>query len=1082
MTAYAELQVTTNFSFLRGASHAEELVLQARASGLSAIGICDRNSLAGVVRAHLAAKEHNLRLLVGCRLDLVCGLGLICYPTDRAAYGRLSTLLSNGKMGETKKGDCHITLEDVAAHADGQIFIAVPPPRLDPAFEARLSELATLWPGRCYLAVSFRHGGRNREQISRLMALGERTGAPGVATNDVLYHIPHRRPLQDVLTCIREGVTIETAGFRLHANAERYIKHPEEMARLFTGHEAALQRTIDITDRCRFSLDELAYHYPDEPVPPGTTPQRHLQHLTREGAKERYPDGVPQRVQAAIDKELALIEELDYATYFLTVHDIVAWARTQHILCQGRGSAANSAVCFCLGITSVDPDQSSLLFERFMSKERREPPDIDVDFEHERREEVIQYVYQRYERHRAALTATVISYRPRSAVREVTKALGLSEDVGAAIAGTVWGSWGRDVSDKRIAESGLDPANPMIRRAIRLTTELIGFPRHLSQHVGGFVLTQGPLVETVPIGNAAMKDRTFIEWDKDDIDALGIMKVDILALGMLTCIRKGFDLIALHGGPRYELASVPSEDTDTYDMLCRADSVGVFQVESRAQMNMLPRLKPRSFYDLVIEVAIVRPGPIQGDMVHPYLRRRNGLEPVVFPSPSPDHGPADELEQILGRTRGVPLFQEQAMQIAIDAAKFTPDEANGLRRAMATFRKVGTIQHYEEKMVNGMVERGYDADFARRCFDQVKGFGEYGFPESHAASFALLVYISSWMKCHRPDAFAAAILNAQPMGFYAPAQLVRDARDHEVEVRDVDVNHSDWDCTLEPAQRGPWPCAVRLGMRLVDGLGKEEAERLMQARGEGYEDPAAIRRRAGLRRSPLEALAAADAFRSVGLDRRQALWSVRGESKDMALPLFAVADEKEQGADADVTLPDMPRSEHVLQDYQTIRLSLKDHPMRFLRQAYGQMGVRTTQEINHLRNGERAALAGVVLVRQRPGSAKGVCFITIEDETGVSNLVVWPRVMETYRPVVMGARLLLVKGRVQSAEGVTHLVADELIDRTGDLTLLSEDASRALDNALAHADEVRRPIDDHRIPAARHPRQVRIIPKSRDFH
>lgn len=1082
MTDYAELQVTTNFSFLRGASHAEELVLQARASGLAAIGICDRNTLAGVVRAHLAAKEHGLRLLVGCRLDLVCGLGLISYPTDRAAYGRLSTLLSKGKMGDTKKGECHITLEDVAAHAEGQVFIAIPPQQADPAFEARLAKLAALWPGRCYLAVSFRHGGRNREQLARLMALGERCSTPGVATNDVLYHIPHRRPLQDVLTCIREGVTIETAGFRLQANAERYIKHPAEMARLFAGHEAALHRTMEITNRCRFSLDELAYHYPDEPVPPGITPQKHLEHLTREGAKARYPGGVPHRVQSAIDKELILIEALDYATYFLTVHDIVAWARSQNILCQGRGSAANSAVCFCLGITSVDPDKSSLLFERFMSKERREPPDIDVDFEHERREEVIQYVYRRYGRHRAALTATVISYRPRSAVREVTKALGLSEDIGAAMAGTVWGSWGREVSDKRIAEAGLDPANPVIRRAIRLTTELIGFPRHLSQHVGGFVLTQGRLIETVPIGNAAMEDRTFIEWDKDDIDALGIMKVDVLALGMLTCIRKGFDLIALHGGPRYDLASVPSEDPDTYDMLCRADSVGVFQVESRAQMNMLPRLKPRNFYDLVIEVAIVRPGPIQGDMVHPYLRRRNGLEPVVFPSPSPDHGPADELEQILGRTKGVPLFQEQAMQIAIDAAKFTADEANGLRRAMATFRKVGTIQHYEEKMVNGMVARGYDIDFARRCFDQVKGFGEYGFPESHAASFALLVYVSSWMKCHRPDAFAAAILNSQPMGFYAPAQLVRDAREHDVEVRAVDVNHSDWDCTLEPAERGPWPCAVRLGMRLVDGLGREDAERLMTARGQGYEDPAAICRRAGLRRAPLEALAAADAFRSAGLDRRQALWSVRGEAKDLALPLFAAADAREQGTDAAVQLPDMPRSEHVLQDYQTIRLSLKDHPMRFLRQVYGQMGIRTTQEINHLRNGTRASMAGVVLVRQRPGSAKGVCFITVEDETGVANLVVWPRVMETYRPVVMGARLLLVKGRVQSAEGVTHLVAEELIDRTADLNLLSEDASRALDNALAHADEVRRPVDDHRVPAARHPRQVRIIPKSRDFH
>ena len=1082
MTGYAELQVTTNFSFLRGASHAEELVLQARASGLAAIGICDRNTLAGVVRAHIAAKEHGLKLLVGCRLDLVCGLSLLCYPADRAAYGRLSTLLSRGKMGDVAKGQCRITLDDVIAQGEGQTFIAVPPPRVDAAFEEKLAALATLWPGRCYLAASFRHAGRNREAIARLAALAARTGAPLVATNDVLYHIPHRRPLQDVLTCIREGVTIDAAGFRLEANAERHIKDPAEMARLFAGHQDALERTLEIAGRCSFSLDELAYHYPDEPVPPGTTAQAHLAHLTCEGAKARYPGGVPARVQAAIDRELALIEMLDYAPYFLTVHDIVAWARGQGILCQGRGSAANSAVCFCLGITSVDPDKSSLLFERFMSKERREPPDIDVDFEHERREEVIQYIYRRYGRERAALTATVISYRPRSAVREVTKALGLSEDVGAAMAGTVWGSWGRDVSSKRIAEAGLDPDNPLIRRAIRLTTELIGFPRHLSQHVGGFVLTRGPLIETVPIGNAAMEERTFIEWDKDDIDALGIMKVDVLALGMLTCLRKGFDLIALHGGPRLDLASLPDEDSATYDMLCRADSVGVFQVESRAQMNMLPRLKPRCFYDLVIEVAIVRPGPIQGDMVHPYLRRRNGVEPVVYPSPAPEHGPPGELEQILGRTRGVPLFQEQAMQIAIDAAKFTPDEANGLRRAMATFRKVGTIQHYEEKMVNGMVSRGYDPAFARRCFDQVKGFGEYGFPESHAASFALLVYASSWMKCHRPDAFAAALLNSQPMGFYAPAQIVRDAREHGVEVRGIDVNHSDWDCTLEPARGGPWPCALRLGMRLVDGLGQGEAERLMAARGAGYDDPAAIRRRAGLRRTPLEALAAADAFRSAGLDRRQALWSVRGESRDTALPLFTAADAREQGRDAPVELPAMPRSEHVLQDYRTTRLSLKDHPMRFLRQTYGAMGVLTMREVNHRPNGARAALAGVVLVRQRPGSAKGVCFITVEDETGVSNLVVWPRVMERYRPVVMGARVLLVTGRVQSAEGVTHLVAEQLIDRTQDLTLLSEDAVRAMDNALAPADEVRRPIDDHRVPAARHPRQVRIIPKSRDFH
>ncbi|WP_300396753.1 error-prone DNA polymerase [Henriciella sp.] len=1084
MSAYAELAVTTNFSFLRGASHAEELVLQAARLGLSAIGIADRNTLAGVVRAHIAAKEHGLRLLVGARLVPETGPHILCYPTDRAAYGRLSSLLSEGKL-RSEKGECRILEEDILAASEGQVLIIMPPDRLDDAFAGLLERFRHVAGDRLYVAGCFRFHGRDRERIARLSDVCARSGVPVVAVNDVLYHAPERRPLQDILTCIRDHCTIDNAGFRLEANGERHLKPPQEIARLFKGFEPALQCTEEIVRRCHFSLDELAYVYPDEPVPPGKTPQQHLEDLTWAGAAWRYPDGLPTSVQAALEKELSLIEDLNYAPYFLTVHDIVAWARDQFILCQGRGSAANSAVCFCLGITSVNPGTTSLLFERFLSKERKEPPDIDVDFEHERREEVIQYVYRRYGRNRAALTATVISYRPRSAVREVCKALGLSEDVASALAGTVWGSWGSEINSKQIREAGLDPANPMVRRAITLTRQLIGFPRHLSQHVGGFVLTRDRLTETVPIGNAAMDERTFIEWDKDDIDALGLMKVDILALGMLTCIRKAFDLLSLHKGIEHDLASIPPDDTVTYDMLCEGDSLGVFQVESRAQMNMLPRLRPRVFYDLVIEVAIVRPGPIQGDMVHPYLRRRKRLERVAYPSPAPEHGPPDELERILSRTLGVPLFQEQAMQIAMEAAKFTPEEANGLRRAMATFRKVGTIQNYEEMMVERMAARGYDRAFAQNCFNQVKGFGEYGFPESHAASFALLVYVSSWLKCHHPDVFCAALLNSQPMGFYAPAQIVRDAREHGVEIRPVDVNLSDWDNTLEPGE-GEY-LAVRLGFRQVDGLREDEMEALMQARGAGYERPEDIRRRSGITRRSLEVLAAADAFGSMGLDRRAALWAVRGEATGQTLPLFAAADEAEQGGEETVSLPAMPASEQVLQDYQTTRLSLKDHPMTFLRERYNRFGLKTTAEATAMRNGARVRTAGVVLVRQRPGSASGVYFVTLEDETGIANLVIWPRVGEIYRPALMGARILLVNGRVQTADNVTHIVANQLIDLTGDLSLLSEEAQTdPLRHAIARADEVRRPIPDRKGPPSRanagHPRNVRIIPASRDFH
>ena len=1121
MSEYAELAVTTNFSFLRGASHPAELVGQAALLGQRAIGVADRNTLAGVVRAHTQAKDIGYPLLVGARLVPEDGPELICYPTDRAAYGRLSMLLSKGKM-RAEKGDCILYLSDIEAHGWGQIFIVIPPKDVDETFTKTLEHFGRVWPGRCYLAASSLYTGQNREHLARLQALGTEANTPIVAVNDVLYHIPERRPLQDVVSCIREHCTIDTAGTLLMANAERHLKTPEEMHRLFKGFEPALARTIEIVERCQFSLDELAYEYPDEPVPPGKTPQEHLTDLAWQGADWRYPDGIPEKVAETLRKELRLIEELNYAPYFLTVHDIVAWARSQQILCQGRGSAANSAVCYCLGVTSVDPHTTSLLFERFLSKERREPPDIDVDFEHERREEVIQYVYQRYGRHRAALTATVISYRPRSAVREVCKALGLSEDISAALAGTVWGSWGSGINRQQIRQAGLDPDNPMLRRAIQLTRQLIGFPRHLSQHVGGFVLTRGPLIDTVPIGNAAMEDRTFIEWDKDDIDALKIMKVDVLALGMLTCIRKAFDFLAQHKGIAHTLASLPPEDTATYDMLCEGDSLGVFQVESRAQMSMLPRLRPRNFYDLVIEVAIVRPGPIQGDMVHPYLRRRQGIETVVYPSPSPEHGPADELERILSRTLGVPLFQEQAMQISIDAARFTPDEANGLRRAMATFRKVGTIQNYEQMMVGRMIERGYEPAFAKRCFDQVKGFGEYGFPESHAASFALLVYVSSWLKCHHPDVFCAALLNSQPMGFYAPAQIVRDAQEHGVEVLPVDVNLSDWDNTLEPSD-GPH-LAVRLGFRQVDGVREDEMEALMAARAGGYDRPEDIRRRAGIGRRTLELLAAADAFRSMGLDRRAALWAVRGEAAGKTLPLFAAADTAEQGRDAKTQLPEMPASEHVIQDYQTTRLSLKNHPLHFLRERYKSYGLMSTVEATTARNNQRVRTAGIVLVRQRPGSASGVFFVTLEDETGIANLVIWPKVGEMYRPVLMGARIMLVSGRVQHADNVTHIIADQLIDRTDDLSLLSEETLRdpfqgvlahadhgksplpaqseaamkrraelkradPLLSVLSNADEVRKPIPEERASKPRsssglrhHPRDLRIIPKSRDFH
>jgi error-prone DNA polymerase len=1033
MTRYAELQATTNFSFLRGASHPDELVITADALKIEAVGIVDRNSLAGVVRAWRAQEDlkkggSRVRALTGCRLDFADGTpSLLCYPSDREAYGRLTRLLTVGQR-RSLKGECELHWEDFLAHSEGQLTLVIPPDRLDAAFEGRLREISGALRGNVWLAASRGYGARDLHRLSKLAALAQACGAPMVATNDVLYHGPERRTLQDVVTCIRECCTIHEAGLRLEANAERHLKAPAEMARLFAKFPGAVERSAEIADRISFDLEQLKYEYPDEPVPPGKTAIQHLRDLAWEGATWRFKEGMGEKERATIARELDLIEKLGFANYFLTVHDIVAWARGEKILCQGRGSAANSLVCFCLGITAVDPTKPDhdLLFSRFISEKRGEPPDIDVDFEHERREEVMQYVYRRYGRDRAAIVATVIHYRPRMAIRQVGKALGLTGDVTAALAGTVWGSWGDMSPAEYIAQVGLDPMAPEIRRATTLAQELLRFPRHLSQHVGGYVLTKRRLDETVPIGNAAMKDRTFIEWDKDDIDAIGLMKVDVLALGMLTALRKSFEMIPplKDGTVITDIAHIPPEDRRVYDMLCEADSVGVFQVESRAQMSMLPRLRPRKFYDLVIEVAIVRPGPIQGDMVHPYLKRRNGIEPVVFPEPHPDHGSANELHQVLGKTMGVPLFQEQAMRLAIEAARFTPDQADGLRRAMATFRNMGTVGDYGVQFVEGMVRRGYDPEFAQRCFKQIEGFGSYGFPESHAISFALLVYASAWVKKWWPDAFCASLLNSQPMGFYQPAQLVRDAREHGVQVRPPDVMASIWDCTLEPTERRLR--AVRLGLREIKGLKEDEAVALVKLREAGARTVEAFAR--GLSHRTLELLAEADAFAGLGIDRRQALWAVKGlvgtQKEDVQAPLLARQSLKE----VQVELPLMSRPMDVAEDYRTTRLSLKAHPCSFFREDLIRAGAVPAQALKAMRDRRRVAVGGLVLVRQRPGTAAGVVFMTLEDETGIANIVVWKDRFEANRRLVMSASFIVVHGQLQSESGVIHVVAESFTD------------------------------------------------------
>ena len=1090
MTPFAEIAATTNFSFLHGASHPSEMVETAAKLGYAAIGIADRNSLAGVVRAYAAWLEiegPKPKLLVGARLVFADGTpDIVAYPSDRAAYGRLCRLISQGKL-RAPKGDCLLLRSDLSEWQEGLLLVVMAPRpgRKAPdapikrvwnnagsggrdlamapesqAVAAFLQELGTEMPWRVWLGVSMPLCGDDLHRLHHWRRVAETADVPLIATNAPLYHEPERRALQDVVTCIREHVSLATAGRLLEANGERYLKSPGEMAALFAAAPEALAETIRLAERVGFSLDQIQYNYPDEPVPQGKTAQGHLEDLTWVGAAERYHGFVPEKVRATLEKELRLIEQLEIAPYFLTVHDIVSFARRREILCQGRGSSANSAVCYVLGITAVDPMQVDLLFERFVSQERKEPPDIDVDFEHERREEVIQDIYSRYGRHRAALAATVIRYRPRSAIRDVGKVFGLTEDVTSALASGVWGSWGGRLKDDEVRQGLLDPRNHVVAAAVAMANLLMGFPRHLSQHVGGFVLTHDRLDEIVPVGPATMEDRWFIEWDKDDIDTLRLMKVDVLALGMLTCIRKAFDLIRVHEGKNYTLATIPREDPLVYAMLQKGDAIGVFQVESRAQMNMLPRLRPEKFYDLVIEVAIVRPGPIQGDMVHPYLRRRSGIEKVTYPSPSPEHGRSNELYDVLHKTMGVPLFQEQAMKLAIVAAKFTPEEANGLRRAMATFRNVGTIDKFKAKLVGGMVARGYDQDYAERCFRQIEGFGSYGFPESHAASFAHLVYVSAWIKKHHPAAFCAALLNSQPMGFYAPAEIVRDAREHDVVVHPVDVNFSAWDNTIEP---GP---SVRLGFRQVDGFREDWAKTLVVMRDNGYQSVESLAKRTSLPQRALIILADADSFQSLASDRREMLWAVRRIADPTGLPLFDAQFVDAQEPEEMAPLPVMPLSEHVLADYQMLRLSLRAHLMEFLRDVFRAEGVLTCAEINQAPDGMKAASAGIVLMRQMPGDA-GVVFVTLSDDTGVSNVVIWPRLVELFRREIMGARLLRVDGKIQrSPEGVVHLVAERVSDRTCELERLTEDEESHGQGAPTH----------------RHPRNLRIVPKSRDFH
>ena len=1034
----------SNFSFLRGAAHPHEMVEAAAALGWDAIGIADVNSLAGIVRAHVAARDHGIRLVVGARLAPVDGPQVIVHPTDRAGYESLSVLLSEANLRGSKAAPV-LHLADFSRLAKSTALLVMPPRHPDSSHATQLGRIRDIAAGRVFAGAALYRDGGDEARLALLSEMAAAQGLPLTAVSDALYHHASRRPLADVLTCIREKQRLDTAGALLSRNAERQILDPAEMARRWRHAPQALANAAELAGLCDFAMDDLSYEYPDEVSPGGRDAMGELEYQTWNGAGERYPDGVPDKVAAYLERELALIAKMKFAPYFLTVFDIVRFARNRGILCQGRGSAANSAVCYCLGITSVDPDRSQPLFERFISEARGEPPDIDVDFEHERREEVIQHIYARYGRTRAGLTAAVITYRTRSALREVAKVFGLSSDVQAALSGQAWGREATGPDDEALRAVGIDPGDRRIALVRRLVEEISRFPRHLSQHVGGFVITRGRLDHLCPISPAAMEGRTVIEWDKDDLDALGLLKVDVLALGMLSCIRRAFALLRDHYNRPLTLASVPPEDAATYDMLCEGRSVGVFQVESRAQMAMLPRLQPRCFHDLVVQVAIVRPGPIQGDMVHPYLRRRAGLEKVTYPSAA--------LRGVLERTLGVPLFQEQAMQIAIVGAGFTGSESDQLRRAMATFKKHGDVAKFHDKMISGMIARGYEPEFAERCFRQIEGFGTYGFPESHAASFALLVYVSAWIKRHYPDVFICALLNAQPMGFYSPSQLVAEARRSGIAVRPADVSHSGWDSTLEPdpANRDGLH-ALRLGLRLVKGLAAGEGERIAASRrpsgrGTPWSSLADIMRRADVSARSLEAIANADGFASLGLNRRQALWEVRALAGQrwQELPLFAHATRRHHdlaGEEPAVTLPQAHAGEEVAADYRSLGLSLKDHPVRLLSRPLAKDGWQTCAVAHEARDGQRLRLAGLVTMRQRPGTAKGTVFLTLEDGLHSLNVIIWPKLTETYRDAMLRSQILGVVGRIQREKAVLHFIADQLFNLNDYLRYLDEDAAR----------------------------------------
>ncbi len=1043
---YTELQITSNFSFLRGGSHPKELVKKAAELGFDTIAITDHNTLAGIVRAHVAAKEAKIRLIVGCHLELMDGSPLLAYPTDKQAYQRLSGLLSTGNL-RAEKGECHLYKADVYQFSEGMKFITIAPLSLNEAFDFEESFKSTLAEYRKYLGKSLYLGmsrsyqANDNKRMHRLEQLSQKFDIPLVATNDVHYHISERRQLQDVLTCIREKCTIQSAGFKLYQNAERHLKAQDEMERLFRQYPKALEATQEIAEACQFSLDSLEYVYPEEITTDDNTTQHELKMLTWRGANEKFNNKIPKKIRKTIRYELQFMESNNYAPYFLTVYDLVRFARGKNILCQGRGSAANSVVCYCLGITSVDPSKFNLLFARFMSDARNEPPDIDVDFEHERREEVIQYIYEKYGRDRAAIVATVTQVHWKGAIRDVAKAMGLSADAVDKLAATIW-EFRDKLEDNRITSEGFNLNDPHLVKVIQLTHQYVGFPRQLGQHTGGFIITRGKLSDLCPVMNARMDNRTNIEWNKDDIEALGFLKIDVLALGMLTCIRKAFDLCEQHYDEKLSMAEINKEDKPkVYEMISAADTLGVFQIESRAQMSMLPRLRPKEFYDLVIEVAIVRPGPIQGDMVHPYLRRREGKDQITYPS--------KELENILGRTLGVPLFQEQAMEIAIVAGRFTPAQADGLRRSMATFKAKGKVSEWRDKLVDGMVRNKYEREFAERVFKQLEGFGSYGFPESHAASFALLVYVSAWLKCYYPDVFATALLNSIPMGFYQPAQIVIDAQNHGVTVRPVDVNYSYWDNTLE--EKLGERHAIRLGFRQVKGLSEEDMQVLITARGNQFKTINALLD-AGLSLAVLEKLADADAFRSISLDRRQALWEVSALS-DSPIGMFE-GQASESVNEPQLTLPFLSEAAHVVEDYATTGLSLKAHPVSFVRLQLNKFGVTPTNNLSKMKNGDKIKVAGLITVRQRPGTAKGVLFVTIEDEGGVANLVVWAKVFEVYRKEIVQARLLMVEGKLQIEGEVIHVIVNHCYNLSSLLQNMTEDKNveTAL-STLSRADE-----------------------------